>query len=258
MRDSWDDRIRRADALAAPPGPAQAILSFYAQLLRIQKDLYESFRSRRLTGELSADATPEMQLAPPLLKMALAKGPAALRERAERLLSASAKFDEIVSRYSYKPDDRDFFGKALLQPYLERLRDDRVRPRYRDHLRGERRCPVCGGAPQLSILEEHADTLASGGRQLQCANCLNAWTFRRVVCVSCGEEDEAKLGYFQSEELPHLRVDSCDTCRRYVKSIDLGKLGLAVPIVDEVAGVALDVWATEHGFTKIELNLIGM
>jgi formate dehydrogenase maturation protein FdhE len=31
-----------------------------------------------------------------------------------------------------------------------------------------------------------------------------------------------------------------------------------VPIVDEVASAPLDVWAIEHGYTKIELNLVGL
>jgi FdhE protein len=258
VRDSWDDRIHRADALSAEAGPAQPILAFYAYLLRIQKDIYDSFRSRRLTGELSADASPEMLLAPSVLNLAVRRGPAALRERAEQLLSRSSTFDEIALPFWREPRADDFFGKALVQPYLQRLVDNGVRPRHRDHLRGERRCPICGGAPQLSILEEHAASLESGGRQLQCANCLNRWTFRRVMCVHCGEEDEHKLGYYRSEEFPQLRIDSCDTCRHYLKSIDLGRLGLAVPLVDEVAGVALDVSVTERGYKKIELNLIGM
>lgn len=39
----------------------------------------------------------------------------------------------------------------------------------------------------------------------------------------------------------HLRRVSC------VKSVDLTRLGLAVPIVDEIAGAALDLWARERG-----------
>jgi FdhE protein len=257
MSDSWDDRIHRAEALSAEGGAAEAMLTFYVYLLRIQKDIYNSFRNRKLSGELASDVTPEMQFAPRLLTMTVSKGPAALRERAEQLQSRTV-FEEIALPFWHKPNDRDFFGKVLVQPYLERLAEQKIRPRYRDHLRGERRCPFCGGPPQLSILEEHAASLESGGRQLQCANCLNRWTYRRVVCVHCGEEDEHKLGYYQAEELPHVRIDSCETCRRYLKSIDMGKLGLAVPIVDEVAGVALDAWAADKGYTKIELNLIGM
>jgi formate dehydrogenase maturation protein FdhE len=33
--------------------------------------------------------------------------------------------------------------------------------------------------------------------------------------------------------------------------------GLAVPLVDEVATAALDVWAMERGFNKISPNLMG-
>jgi len=257
MRDSWADRIHRAETLSAGPGPAQAMLTFYGYLLRIQKDIYESLGSRRLTGDIAADATPEMQFGPRVLTATVSKGPAALREQAEQRRSRAA-FEEIAQPFWFKPSDHDFFGKVLVQPYLQRLAEQRVAPRHRDHLRAERRCPFCGGAPQLSILEEHAGSLESGGRQLQCANCLNCWTCRRVVCVHCGEEDEHKLGYYQPEEFPHLRIDSCDTCRRYLKSINLGKLGLAVPLVDEVSGVALDAWAVERGYQKIELNLVGM
>ena len=257
MRDSWDDRIHRAETLAARMGAADAMLGFYVCLLRIQKDIYESLRNRRLTGDFAVDANGEMPFAPKLLAMTIRNGPTALRERAERLQSHTA-FEEIGQAFWHSPSDRDFFGKALVQPYLERLAELRVPPRRRDHLRGERRCPFCGGAPQLSILEENAASLESGGRQLQCANCLNRWACRRIVCVHCGEEDEHKLGYYQADEFPHVRIDSCEVCRHYLKSIDLGKLGLAVPIVDEMAGAALDAWAAEHGLTKIELNLAGM
>ena len=32
----------------------------------------------------------------------------------------------------------------------------------------------------------------------------------------------------------------------------------AAPIVDEIDAAALDLWAREHGYTKIELNLVGV
>jgi len=53
-------------------------------------------------------------------------------------------------------------------------------------------------------------------------------------------------------------VDACDTCKRYLKTVDLTRLGLAVPLVDEVAGAPLDVWARERGYEKLELNLVGL
>ena len=84
------------------------------------------------------------------------------------------------------------------------------------------------------------------------------WPFCRVLCASCGEEDEHKLGYFIRRSTRHLRVDACDTCHRYLKTVDLTRLGVAVPLVDEVAGAPLDLWAREQGYEKIELNLVGL
>ena len=38
----------------------------------------------------------------------------------------------------------------------------------------------------------------------------------------------------------------------------IGNSVFAVPLVDEVAGASLDLWAREHGYEKIELNLVGL
>jgi FdhE protein len=82
-----------------------------------------------------------------------------------------------------------------------------------------------------------------------------------VVCANCGEQDPKKIGYYQSNEaagLDHIRVEACDQCRHYIKSVDLTRYGLADPLVDEVAGAPLDLWARERGYVKIEMNLIGI
>jgi formate dehydrogenase maturation protein FdhE len=40
--------------------------------------------------------------------------------------------------------------------------------------------------------------------------------------------------------------------------VDLTRLGLAAPLVDEVYAAPLDLWAGEHGYSKVELNLVGV
>ena len=79
-----------------------------------------------------------------------------------------------------------------------------------------------------------------------------------MVCAKCGEERPAQLGYFHSPEFEHIRIEACDTCKHYIKGVDLTRLGLAAPLVDEMYAGALDLWAREHGYTKIELNLVGL
>jgi FdhE protein len=53
-------------------------------------------------------------------------------------------------------------------------------------------------------------------------------------------------------------VEARDTCKLYLKAVDLTKNGLAVPEIDELASVALDLWAAEHGYTKLQVNLFGL
>jgi formate dehydrogenase maturation protein FdhE len=53
-------------------------------------------------------------------------------------------------------------------------------------------------------------------------------------------------------------VEACDTCRYYIKTIDLTKNGRAVPVVDELATIPLNLWAHQHGYVKLRANLLGI
>jgi FdhE protein len=195
----------------------------------------------------------------PLLRSIAGKGPEPLAAEASRLLEdgSGTAFGQLLHAYWITPSDQNFFAKATLQPYVSALVELGIVPADRQVLRADNRCPFCGGRPQLSTLTS-ATEADGGGRQLLCATCLTTWPFRRVVCVYCGEEDERKTGYFHAPEFDHLRIDVCESCRHYLKTVDLTRLGLAVPIVDEVAGAPLDLWAHERGYEKVELNLLGL
>jgi len=262
MKETWDALIRRADYLAAKSEATEELLSFYAKLLRAQKGIYESLRSRKgwlPTGVLEDDLPVARTLLPDLLRVVEAHGPAALVEGARALLRAGVdETDEMLLGQWRAPADVRFFPKAFLQPYARWLAEAGGRPRDRVFERHESRCPFCGGAPQVSFLQAREVSAESGNRDLICATCLTAWPFRRVVCAYCREERPAKLGYFHTPEFDHIRVEACDTCNRYIKGVDLTRLGLAVPLVDEIAAAPLDLWAQEHGYTKIELNLVGL
>jgi len=91
-----------------------------------------------------------------------------------------------------------------------------------------------------------------------CGFCLCEWEFRRIVCPGCDEKDHAKLPVYTAAEFPYIRVECCDTCHTYIKSIDLSKNGLADPLVDELASVPLDLWAQDRGYAKLHPNLLAM
>jgi formate dehydrogenase maturation protein FdhE len=258
----WDAAIRRAEHLAAGADATKELLAFYAELLRAQREIYESLRGREgwlPSGVLEEDLPVVQVTLPSLLSAAESSGPAALAEEARVLARAG---DEEVGRMILgewrAPSGSQFFAKALLQPYARWLSESGGNPLDRDLGRVEGRCPFCGGRAQVSLLRTREPSADGGGRELLCATCLTAWPFGRVLCANCGEERPAMLGYFHTPAYDHVRIEACDTCKHYIKGVDLTRLGLAVPLVDEVAAAPLDVWAREHGYTKIELNLVGL
>jgi formate dehydrogenase maturation protein FdhE len=260
VAETWDRRIRRAEHLAAGGGPASALLTFYARLLQCQKAISDSFADRPPSGSIERDLLQIAHSSSRLLQDVTEHGPDPLAAQARTLLrSDAATRHDLLLTYWRDRSDRNFFAKALLQPYGQWLATAGIAAAGPHPAPPDSRCPRCGGAPQASILETTGTVAADGSsRQLLCATCLTAWPFRRVVCPHCAEEDEQRLAYFQSPAFEHVRVDACDSCRRYLKSVDIGRLGLAVPLVDEVAGASLDLWAVEQGYQKIELNLLGL
>jgi formate dehydrogenase accessory protein FdhE len=256
LGDPWVRSIRRADQLAAGAESTAPLLVFYGRLLRHQKAIYDALCAGPPSGSLERDLPLLEQPVAALLRDLVAQGPAPLAAEARALLTNGSIAASLRS-YCQARSDRQFVAKAVLQPYGQWLAQAGGTSRGHEPLAAL--CPRCGGASQLSILGGAGSPADDGGgRQLLCAACLTAWPFRRVLCPACGEEDEKKLGYFRTAAFEHVRIDACDTCRRYLKSIDLGQLGLAVPLVDEVAAAPLDLWAREHGYEKIALNLVGL
>jgi FdhE protein len=260
--ESWDTRIHRAKELANKSEATQEILTFYAKLLQSQKEVGEFLRSRRgwlPSGSLAEDLSVVRECFPIILRTVEANGPEPLAEEARTLNRiSSAMVDDLLLEYWRNPSDTQFFAKAFLQPYARWLAESGGHPVDKSFEANERKCPFCGGIPQVSFLQIREATSESGNRDLVCATCTINWSFRRVACANCGEENPTKLGYFHTPEYDHIRIEACDTCKHYLKGVDLTNLGFAVPLVDEVAAAALDVWAREHGYTKIELNLVGL
>ena len=262
MPTFWNKQIERADYLAAEASGSKELLGFYAQLLRAQGGIYEFLRSRKNwlpSGDLESDMDVVQLTMPALLETVALHGPTSLASEAQVLLVAESNtmIDELLD-YWRNPSDTQFFAKSILQPYARWLVETSTTPAGRELAGGERACPFCGGRPQLSFLQSKESSAESGNRDLLCATCLSSWEFRRVVCANCGEERPSKLGYFHSPEFDHVRIEACDSCQHYIKGIDLTRLGLAVPLVDEIYSSPLDLWAREHGYKKIELNLVGI
>ena len=104
-------------------------------------------------------------------------------------------------------------------------------------------CPICGSAPILSILE------GEGARSLICSFCWHQWSAKRIYCPFCDNSNDKDLYYIYAEEEKDLRVDLCNKCKKYLKTIDSRQTNrLIYPPLEQVSTLHLDMKAREEGF----------
>jgi formate dehydrogenase accessory protein FdhE len=259
----WQRRIDRAEELAARYASAAEILRFYAAVARFQGEFYREFGSQKRAASSLIHSDPfasgvDREVAGGFrrfLPIVERNGPGGLREAARQLGAQNEESHyQLLSAFwegnGNAPAAEDFFARAYLQPYAAYVRE-------RANLRWSGPtpyvCPFCKRKPCVGVLRP----LGEGSqRSLICSLCLAEWEFRRIVCPGCGEEDPAKLPVYTAEELQHVRVEACDSCKSYIKTVDLTKSGLGEPVVDEIASVALDLWAQMRGYAKLQVNLL--
>ena len=266
----WQQRIRRAESLLAKHAFAAEILSFYVHVARFQEGLYQAAENG--SSKSSAGVPPaafagnltefahliNSNSFPSFLSVAENHGPALLAQVARDLRAGppEARSSLLSACWSAAGDPpsrpEEFLALAFLQPYAE-LAQAHARLQLEGY--SQAFCPWCNRKPVAAILRPLGD---GGHRSLLCGFCLTEWEFRRVICPGCAEENHAKLPVYTADSLPYIRVECCDSCRTYIKSIDMTKNGLAEPLVDELASVPLDLWAQEHGYSKLHPNLLGM
>jgi FdhE protein len=262
----WDQRIARAKELANSYTFAAEILTFYQEIASFQRALFNWLESSKYESAGDRDRVPEcwdsFTLLPrfrALLDLTEKVGPAALAQQAKELSGQGAEaWEQLTTRFwitgHATNDERsaadEFFALSLLQPYAEYL-SARVRNRTHDT---HSVCPFCSRKPVLGILRPEGD---GAKRSLLCSLCSTEWDYRRIVCPACNEQRIEKLPIFTADNFEFIRVEACDSCKTYIKTVDLTKNGRAVPVVDELAAIPLSLWAEEHGYKKLQANLLG-
>ncbi|NPA41035.1 MAG: formate dehydrogenase accessory protein FdhE [Aquificae bacterium] len=142
---------------------------------------------------------------------------------------------------------------AFLQPVMYKLRNNF---NFEQEKWLKNVCPLCGNKPSVSYLKDTYEW--EGARFLRCSLCLTDWLYNRTRCASCGNDDDSYLSYFIAQEAGYIEIQTCSLCNKYIKVVDLRKDGLAVPHLEDIASVSLDLWAKEKGFEKVERNLLGL
>lgn len=268
----YDARIRRAEYLASEHPFAAEVLRFYSRVAEFQKSFYAELRkdvakqlASRPPGSLRTpmppvDANLLLSRLKSFLSLIAQTGPPTLAGAARdisRQDAVSHRFllgaywdlggmdDQLIGAFA------QFVPRAFAQPLAELLAAHTTAAPAVSTVHS---CPLCGGQPLLGVLRPEGD---GAKRRMMCSFCLQEWDFRRIYCAACGEEDEKKLPVYVAEQFPHIRVEACETCKVYVRTIDLTTNGNAVPVVDDLAAIPLTLWSQERGYTRLQPNLLG-
>jgi Protein involved in formate dehydrogenase formation len=274
----WAEHRQRADALHARHRHAAQLLTLYLALLDVWEEAWRAAR---------ADPPAPQELAGWAVEHALAKVVAATARCGPRGLAAavsdlqaSEAVEPLLAGWlagAETPPVGEYVARAVLRGPLEAVDGDAACGRDPSP-RGGRRCPCCGGRPQLSYHVHAEDSLVTGRRYLACARCGASWLYSGSSCASCGETSGARRTVFTEHRaepvvvrglasrdpaaagpavFPHLRIEACESCSRYLIDVDMGRDARAVPEVDELTAIPLDLFAQERGLEKIAPNLMG-
>jgi formate dehydrogenase formation protein len=269
----WAAHRRRGQELRVRHSHAAEVLTLYLALVDVWEDAWRSALAdpphpsdlARWAAErvLPRVVTATVQSGPPpLAAVVLGIGPA------EPILAGWLAGAE-------SPPVERYLARAVLRGPLEAV--DAAAACGRDPApRGGRHCPSCGGQPQLSYRTDTDDNLVSGRRYLVCGRCGGIWGYSGSTCASCGETTGAQRTVYTEHHggpvvgrgdgngngngaarFPHLRIEACGSCSRYLIDVDVGRDTRAVPEVDELAALPLDLFAAERGLRKIAPNLMG-
>ena len=256
-------RQARALHLAAAAPAAADVLSFYAALAGWHTSLTAAQTVRDTGGSTLAaavDRAAVVAVIPALIEWLPGHAPSELAAAAASLEQSSpVRWRQRLDAFVDGGDDgRDpdphaaFVVEAALLPFAERAAMHANLPAP-DRPGATSGCPFCGRRPALASLREAGHGAKRG---YLCGVCACEWRAPRIGCASCGESDFEKLPVFSAEGLSAVRVEACETCHAYLKSIDFNRDGHAVPIVDDLATLALDLWAREQGYRRLRPHLL--
>jgi len=137
-----------------------------------------------------------------------------------------------------------FFIHSSLKPSIE-ASVEKISPEIETEnwMRGS--CPVCGSLPSLSLLKEEV-----GKRFLLCSHCGYQWRIDRMICPFCNNKDQESLHYFSAEGEEAYRINLCNQCHQYIKTIDLRAMGETDPSLEDLATPHLDIVASQKGYKR--------
>lgn len=171
----------------------------------------------------------------------------------ELFKQAESENDEYITALSKKLQVKEdvlvFLARNSIKPIYEAYAKE-----LKDYVDQERwwkgYCPICGSEPYIAELKSEGG--AEGARFLVCSSCGYEWRFNRLKCPFCENDNHEKLRYFYTEkEGKAYRIDVCEKCKRYIKTVDVAALDVDfLPLLEDIGTLHLDILAKKEGYTK--------
>jgi len=155
-----------------------------------------------------------------------------------------SKIEDIANEFRLDKKIFSFFIQESIRPSIEAGVE-----RFFNELETENWlkgfCPICGSLPYLSLLKEEV-----GKRYLLCSFCGYPWRIDRLICPFCNNKEQESLHYLYAEGEEAYRIDLCEKCDQYIKTIDLRKVAESDPCLEDLATVHLDMLVSKKGYKK--------
>lgn len=251
---------RATAAVAAPPAAELADPQRLAQgapLLERAAFPYDVAQAKELFTdflELARQQQDPLKSAAKTIADALDNGELDLDAAFKAHLEGDSKIlDAWAERTPEAPRAMAFLVQSSLMPSLAAVADALAPERKALGAWQFGHCPTCGSLPLIGALEEK-----EGHRHFTCSFCQTDYKARRLGCPVCNEQDFEKVSFFIVEEEPGFRVDVCKSCKRYMKVADFRKLDRrSLPLMDDLASLALDILAAQKGYSRATLSAWG-
>jgi FdhE protein len=157
--------------------------------------------------------------------------------------------ESLARRWGIHADALLFVGRVLAAPCVAAAVAARSGGRVGEPSEGEpHRCGACGSPPSIARLRR-----TDGRRILTCGLCGSEWEATRLACACCGTRQGALLGVLRLADADARWVETCETCKGYIKTVNERRLpeGERVfPVVEEAATLHLDLLAEREGYIR--------
>lgn len=166
------------------------------------------------------------------------------REKLLEKHSDPAYLDKIAKKFKLDRNILNFLIHMSIKPSLIANADKmKEQVDLKNWLRGY--CPVCGSLPLISELK------GEGQRYWLCSFCGFNWPGERLKCPYCENTDHEKLHFLYAEGQEAYRVDLCDKCKQYIKTVDSRKLDYEPDLnLEDIVTIHLDIIASGKGYKK--------